>query len=140
MASRMATRFVSGSHEFWYRLTGGWVGGNMFGRPVLLLTTTGRKSGRSRTTPLIYVADGDDLVVVASNGGAARDPDWWTNLKANPAASVQVMSRRREVSARKADDDEKARLWPLVVRVYPGYDDYQRRTTRQIPLVILEPA
>ena len=140
MPSRAATRFVSGSHEFWYRLTGGWVGGNMFGRPVLLLTTTGRKSGRKRTTPLIYLADGDDLVVVASYGGAPRDPDWWTNLKVNPAASVQVMSRRRDVRARKASDEEKARLWPLVVGIYRPYEDYQRRTTRQIPLVILEPA
>ncbi len=80
MPGRMMMRMISGTHEFWYRLSGGLIGGQLGKAPVLLLTTTGRKSGRRRTTPLVYLPDGDNMVVIASNGGSDRHPDWWLNL------------------------------------------------------------
>src|SRR3989304_626901 len=90
MPSRTLIRCVSATHRFWYRLTGGAIGGKLGKAPMLLLTTTGRKSGRLRTTPLLYLADGENMVVIASNGGSDRDPGWWVNLKHNPRAEVQV--------------------------------------------------
>lgn len=135
--TRIATQMITASHEFWYRLTGGLVGGNILGVPILLLETTGRKTGRPRTTPLLYLRDGDDLVVVASYGGSPKAPDWWMNLQANDQVTVQVMGERRQVSARKANAKERARLWPRLTQMYPQYDEYQRRTTRDIPVVIL---
>jgi len=136
---KLATRMITGTHEFWYRLTGGWVGGNILGTPILLLETKGRKSGRVRTTPLLYLRDGDDMVVVASYGGSDHDPDWWRNLADDPQATVQVMSDRTPVRAQRASATEKERLWPRLTRMYPQYDAYQRRTSRDIPVVILRP-
>src|SRR6185295_20299584 len=86
--ARQSTRFISQLHEFWYRATNGIIGGNVWGANILLLTTTGRKSGKRYTTPLLYLADGDNLVVIASNGGSDRDPDWWRNLIAEPHTTV----------------------------------------------------
>lgn len=132
--------FMSKSHTFWYRLLGG---GGLTGRwgkaPILLLTTTGRKSGKPRTAPLIFTRDGDTLVVIASNGGDDRDPYWWRNLQANPEAGVQIKSVTMRVRAEQASPEEKARLWPEMASVYRNYDDYQKKTTRQIPLVLLHP-
>jgi deazaflavin-dependent oxidoreductase (nitroreductase family) len=104
---------------------------------VLLLTTTGRKSGRERTIPLLYLQDGEELVVVASNGGAPRHPAWWLNLEANPRATVEVGDRKLRVRAEQASPEEKERLWPKLVAMYSSYEDYQKRTEREIPVIIL---
>ena len=123
-----------------YRASGGRVGRNYKGAPVALVDHVGRKSGKHRTSPLIYLADGDNVVIVASFGGAKRDPVWWPNLKANPRTTVQIGSERRAVVARQATAEEKQRLWPQLVSIYAPYEDYQRRTERDIPVVLLEPA
>ncbi|MGI0079861.1 MAG: nitroreductase family deazaflavin-dependent oxidoreductase [Nitrososphaerales archaeon] len=125
---------------FFYRLTGGKVGGRFRGSPVLLLTSTGRKSGKLRTTPVLFVHDGENLVVVASNGGKDKDPSWWLNLKHNPTAQVEIRNEKRSVRAEKALGQDKNRLWLIVTKMYPSYEDYQRRTKREIPVVILRPA
>ena len=130
---------MSTMHEFWYRLTGGVLGGSIAGRPILLLTTTGRKSGRRRTTPLMYLEDDGNLVVIASNGGNPRHPAWWLNLLNDPHADVQLRSARKRVMAEEASGEERERLWRAIVDVYSGYEDYQRSTERQIPVVILRP-
>ena len=123
---------------FFYRLTGGKIGGTLRGAPVLLLTTTGRKTGKKRTTPLLYVSDGNNLTVVASNGGRSKDPSWLFNLKKNPEAEVQIKKNQSKVWATQISPDEKARLWPLLTKIYPAYNDYQKKTTRETPVVILE--
>ena len=123
-----------------YRLTGGRVGGKLGQAPILLLHHVGRKTGEEHTSPLIYIEDGDDLVIVASKGGASKDPLWWPNLEANPRTTVQVGSERREVVARRASAEEKRRLWPRLNEVWPDYERYQQRTERDIPVVILGPA
>jgi deazaflavin-dependent oxidoreductase (nitroreductase family) len=132
---------MSKSHTFWYQLLGG-AGplGQMGKAPVLLLTTVGRKSGRRRTTPLMYGRDGDTVVVIASNSGADRDPGWWRNLKAHPDATIQIKRVTIAVRAEQASPDEKARLWSEMAKVYPAYDEYQMNTVRLIPLVLLKPA
>lgn len=127
-------------HAVVYRVTGGRIGHRFPGAPpMLLLDHVGAKSGTKRTAALVYLADGEDLVIVASKGGNPRHPAWFHNLRANPDTTVQVGSRRRAVRARVASAEERARLWPKVVEVYGGYSDYQQRTEREIPLVILEP-
>jgi F420H(2)-dependent quinone reductase len=127
-------------HVLAYRATGGLVGHRVPGAPpMLLLDHVGAKSGKHRTTPLAYLGDGEDLVLVASKGGSPRHPAWFHNLRAYPDTTVQVGSGRRAVRARVATAEEPARLWPKVVQMYPGYRHYQRRTEREIPLVILEP-
>jgi len=129
----------SAIHEFWYRLSGGLIGGR-FGRiRMLLLTTTGRKSGRPRTTPLLYLEDGGNLVVIASNGGHPNHPAWWLNLMSDPHATVQVGRERRAVTAEEAEGEERERLWRAVVDVNRGYEGYQRSTSRRIPVVLLRP-
>lgn len=122
-----------------YRETDGDEGGEWNGAPALLLTATGRRSRELRTQPLIYARDGDDLIIVASMGGAPKHPQWYLNLTANPDAEVQVLADRFPVVARTANDDERARLWALVNSVWPNYDVYQTRTERVIPIVILSP-
>jgi len=139
MPGRTMMRMISGTHEFWYRLSGGMIGGSIWGRPILLLTTTGRKSGRRRTTPLVYLPDGDNMVIIASNGGAPQHPEWWLNLRAEPKAEVQVGRDVKAVVAEKADGEERDRLWREVVEMYRGYDEYQRSTKREIPVVVLRP-
>jgi deazaflavin-dependent oxidoreductase (nitroreductase family) len=106
---------------------------------MLLLDHVGAKSGTRRTSPLVYVRDGGDVVLVASKGGYPRNPAWFHNLMANPDTTVQIGSRRQRVHARVADAKERERLWPMAVAAYGGYEDYRRRTEREIPLVILEP-
>lgn len=131
---------VIGLHTLAYRMSAGLIGHRIIGGPnMLLLDHVGAKSGRKRTTPLVYIEDGDNLVIVASKGGHPRHPAWFHNLMANPDTVVQVGSRRRNVRAREADDAEHERLWPKAVAAYSGYEGYQRRTRRRIPLVILEP-
>ncbi len=130
-------RFITNIHTFIYRLSGGRIGGRMVGSPVLLLTTIGRKSGKERTLPLLYLADGDTIVLVASNGGAAKHPLWWSNLVANPQAKLQIGSRILTMTATLAQGEERSRLWSRLVEMYPDYANYQKRTPREIPVVLL---
>ena len=123
-----------------YKWSGGRIGASLMGLPVLLLTTTGRRSGQPRTSPLMYLPRGDDFVVIASYLGEPRHPFWWTNLVANPSASVQIGSRQYRVTAREAEGREREDLWRAVVAKTPDYDEYQKRTTRRIPVVVLERA
>ncbi len=129
---------VSGAHTALYRASRGRIGGRIVGMPVLLLTTTGRRSGRSRVTPLCFVRDGDAVVVVASNGGSDYVPGWWLNLRSDPEAEIEIGPARTRVTARKASAGERARLWPEFTSRYSGYADYAARTAREIPVVILE--
>ncbi len=134
-----ALRFITSLHVSLFRVSGGKLGGKMGSAPILLLMTTGRKTGKARVTPLVYLQDGEDIVLVASKGGAPKDPVWWLNLKANPTTTIQIGDTVRTVRAHKADSTERARLWPLVVQLYSGYADYQRKTEREIPVIVLEP-
>ncbi|HYY80154.1 MAG TPA: nitroreductase family deazaflavin-dependent oxidoreductase [Actinomycetes bacterium] len=121
-----------------YRETDGEVGYLWRGVPTLILTTTGRRSGRQRPTPLIFGRDGDDHVVVASKGGAPAHPAWYRNLVDHPEVEVQVKGERFRARARTADGEERARLWKLMTGIWPAYDQYQERTDRRIPVVVLE--
>jgi F420H(2)-dependent quinone reductase len=122
-----------------FRVTGGRLGGQQLKYTILLLETTGRKSGRPRTHALLYVRDGPRYVICASNFGAARHPAWYWNLRALPRAHIQVGRRRLMVSARDAEGDERARLWQRLRASWPWYDSYQAHVSRQIPVVILTP-
>jgi deazaflavin-dependent oxidoreductase (nitroreductase family) len=135
---RLVLLVGGGFHSVLYRLSGGRVGGHMGKAPVLLLTVKGRKSGKRRTTPLLYGRDGENLVVVASVGGAPSHPAWYLNLRGQEA-EVLIGRERRPVRARDAAGEERERLWRQMVALYPSYDAYQRRTTREIPVVVLEP-
>jgi deazaflavin-dependent oxidoreductase (nitroreductase family) len=131
---------MSRAHRAIVHLSGGQVLGSAFGMPVVELHTAGRRSGRPRSTMLTApVVDGDRVVLVASKGGDDRDPDWYRNLVADPGIELTMAGRRRPMRARQASPEEKAELWPQVVAAYPGYASYQRRTERDIPLVICEP-
>jgi deazaflavin-dependent oxidoreductase (nitroreductase family) len=127
-------------HARRYRETGGQDGHIWEGVTTLLLTTKGRLSGQPRTTPLIYGRDGGRYLVVASRGGAPKHPDWYENLIAQPAVEVQVMADRFKARARPATAAEKPALWKTMTAIWPAYDEYQARTTREIPLVIIERA
>jgi F420H(2)-dependent quinone reductase len=122
-----------------YRLSGGRIGGRINRAPVLLLTTTGRKSGLPRTAPVVYLADGRSLVVIGSNAGHSRTPAWSLNLQANPEAEVEVGRERRQVRARVAEGEERAELWRRHNKQYSGFDEYEARTDREIALFVLEP-
>ena len=126
-------------HRLCYQLTGGAIGGESLGVPILLLTTTGRKTGKSRTTPVLYMTHGENIVVVASNGGRPRHPLWWLNLQKNPEAEVQVRREKRRVKAEEASGKERARLWRLLVTAFPLYQEFQKATNRKIPVVVLRP-
>ncbi|MFI5029048.1 MAG: nitroreductase family deazaflavin-dependent oxidoreductase [Solirubrobacterales bacterium] len=122
-----------------YRATGGRIGGKVGKAPVLLLTTTGRKSGQPRTAPVVYLADGERLVVIGSNAGHTRTPAWSLNLKANPDAEVEVGRDRRPVRARVAEGEERAGLWRKHNNQYSGFDEYEERTDRDIAVFVLDP-
>ena len=109
----------------------------MWNSPVLLLTTVGRKTQKKRTTPLLYLRDDDRIAIIASNGGRDKEPSWWTNLRTDPHAKVQIKGEKKNMIARKADENEHAILWPLLAKMYPSYNDYQKKTRREIPVVIL---
>jgi deazaflavin-dependent oxidoreductase (nitroreductase family) len=129
--------WFSAAHRALYRASGGRIGGRLMGIPMLLLTTTGRRSGAPRSTPLACYEDADDLVVVGSNNGQDHHPAWWLNLEKHPEAQVQFGSERRDVRASLASTPERARLWPLLTRHNPHYAGYERKTRREIPVVIL---
>ena len=131
---------LMGVHTVAYRATRGVIGHRVPGLPpMLLLDHVGAKSQKKRTSPLLYGRDGDDLVIVASKGGYTRSPGWYHNLLANPETTVQVGSRKQRVHAHKATAAERERLWPKMVAIYGSYEDYQRRTEREIPLIVLKP-
>jgi deazaflavin-dependent oxidoreductase (nitroreductase family) len=123
-----------------FRVTGGKVGARFVGgAPVLLLNTVGRRSGEKRTAPLLYLEDGEDYVLVASKGGMSHHPAWYLNLEKNPQVEVEIGGEKKAMVARRASPQEKAALWPKLVAMYPSYDDYQARTDRDIPVVIVSP-
>lgn len=132
-------RFITGLHTQVYRLSGGKIGGRMLGCPVLLLTTRGRKTGKERVTPLLYIPDNENCVLIASNGGVPNHPAWYLNLQANPEVAVEIDGRKLRVRAEDASGADRERLWAKAVSMYAGYADYQKRTERQIPVVILRP-
>jgi deazaflavin-dependent oxidoreductase (nitroreductase family) len=122
-----------------YVATGGEEGHDWQGTQTLILTTTGRRSGVRRVHPLIYGRHGDDYLVVASKGGAPQHPDWYLNLEAHPEVEIQVKGDKLRAHARTARPEEKAELWSIMTKQWPDYDDYQEKTEREIPVVVLEP-
>ncbi len=122
-----------------YRLSGGRIGGRVGRAPVLLLTTTGRKSGEPRTAPIVYLADGGRLVLINTNAGNARIPAWSLNLQANPEAEVEVGRKRQAVRARVAEGEERAELWDKHVEQFAGFEDYEKKLRREISIFVLEP-
>jgi deazaflavin-dependent oxidoreductase (nitroreductase family) len=137
--ARLALKLGTGVHSGVYRATGGKLFGRMGKSPILLLNTMGRKSGKKRTTPLLYVMDGEGFVIIASKGGAPTHPAWYLNLIANPDATVEIGDREVRVRAEEVHGEDKTRLWQKMVEMYPTYDDYQTKTEREIPLLILHP-
>ena len=133
-------KWMSRVNTFLYRRSGGeGLGGTFQKIPVALLTTTGRKSGEPRVSPLYFLRDGDRVIVAASRGGSAKNPMWYLNLKANPKVEVQIKKEVLDLTARDATEEERAKYWPQLVAMYPSYDDYQSWTDRTIPLVICDP-
>jgi deazaflavin-dependent oxidoreductase (nitroreductase family) len=132
-------KWMARGNTWLYKLTGGRLGGTFQKAPVALLTTTGRKSGQPRVCPLLYVRDGDKVIVPASRGGSDKHPMWYLNLNANPKVQVQIKKEVLHLTAREANDEERARYWPRLVEIYPTIDDYQSWTDRVIPLVVCEP-
>ena len=131
---------MSRANTWVFQATGGWIGSRFpGGAPVGLLTTTGRRSGRPRITPLIYLADGERLVVVASQGGFPRHPLWYENLVARPEVEFRTPAGSRRYRARTASAAEKSAYWPKLCAIYRDYDEYQKKTDREIPVVVLEP-
>jgi deazaflavin-dependent oxidoreductase (nitroreductase family) len=141
MPSDFMLKTMNTIHRALFKATNGMVGGSLLGMPVVDLKTIGRKSGQPRTSMLTSpVQEGDKIVLVASRGGDPQHPGWYHNIKANPDVEVTMRGGRKKMRARVASPEEKERLWPQVVKKYRGYGQYQTRTTRDIPLVILEPA
>lgn len=139
-------RLFSAANVWVYRATAGRIGGTWRvgsafrrGVPVCLLTTRGRKTGAPRTTPLLFLADGERVVLVASQGGLPAHPLWYGNLQAEPAVEVQIGARARRMRARTATDEERAALWPRLVALYADFERYQAWTDRRIPVVVCEP-
>ncbi len=130
-------KHLSTLHRLLYRATGGRIGRRLVNNDMLLLSTVGRRSGKDHTVPLLYLRDGEDLVIIASWGGREENPEWYKNLVANPSATVQINGTRFPVRAATADDTKRSRIWPRVLAAYDGYRDYQSRTDREIPVVLL---
>jgi deazaflavin-dependent oxidoreductase (nitroreductase family) len=137
---RTTVQWMTGLNNVVYRLSNGRVAGHVpSGAPLCLLTTTGRKTGRQRTVPLLYIAWGDEMVLVASRGGMSNHPAWYLNLQDEPRAVVEVGATRLDVVARPATADEREEMWPALTAAYPHFDAYQERTARAIPVVVLSP-
>lgn len=133
-------RQASALNTLLYRVTKGRVGGSMDGAPVVLVHHVGAKSGKARVAPLLYLADGEDFIIVASYGGAPKSPAWFFNLEANPDTKVEVKGRTIPVHAGVVPEPERTELWPRLVEIYGAYADYQAKTDRVIPLVRLTPS
>lgn len=135
-----AVKRWSSFHRILFRATNGMLGKRLVDNDMLLLTTTGRTSGKPHTVPLLYLQNGSALVVIASYGGRDYYPDWYLNIREHPAVEVQISRQRRaEMKARTAAFDERAKWWPRIVEAYDGYAVYQSRTEREIPVVFLDP-
>jgi deazaflavin-dependent oxidoreductase (nitroreductase family) len=133
---------IGGRFNIWlYRKTNGRLGAKLpgTGAPICLFTTTGRKSGLARTVPLLYLLDGDRVVVVASQGGMSKHPEWYLNVVANPKVTVEIDGDARAMLAHTASPGERGELWPKLVAMYKSYDTYQQRTEREIPVVVCLP-
>lgn len=140
-ALNVFSRTLGSVHAWLYQKTDGRIGSRFTGgAPVMLLTTCGRKSGLPRTSPLLYLRDGERIVTVASKGGSPSHPAWYLNLKAHPEVQVQIGDEKRTMRAETATREQKAKYWPRLIAVYPPYQAYQARTDRDIPVVILRPA
>jgi len=133
-------KYLSSMHRVLYRTTGGRIGRRLVHNDMCLLTTTGRRTGKEHTVPLLYLRDDDRLVVIASWGGRDRHPEWYLNLLERPSATVQVLEERWPVTATTAAPDERAVWWPRVLAAYDGYAEYESRTDREIPVVFLTPS
>jgi F420H(2)-dependent quinone reductase len=132
-------KYFARVHIWVYRRTNGRLGARLLWFPAALLTTTGRKSGEPRTTPTLYLRDGDRVILPASFGGRAEHPTWYLNLQENPTVEVQIRAERLQLSARDATDEERGCYWPSLMRMYPPYRGYREATDRVIPLVVCEP-
>ena len=140
-AFNVVSRTLGSLHTWVYRKSEGRIGSHFTGgAPVMLLTTRGRKSGKQRTSPLLYMRDGDRIITVASKGGSAKHPAWYLNLLQTPDVIVQIGNERISMRAGAATPEQKAKYWPRLIAVYPPYQSYQARTDRDIPVVILRPA
>lgn len=128
---------LSTLHTALFRITGGKLGKRLVDNDMLLLTTVGSKTGEAHTVPLLYLRDEDDVIIIASWGGRPSNPQWYGNLVAEPNVRMQVLGEVTDVVARTANPTERARLWPMIEAAYDGYTEYQSRTDRQIPVVIL---
>ena len=138
--TKVIIKWMSRANAFVYKKTDGKLGGKFLkGAAVALLTTTGRKTGEPRVSPLLYLRDGDRVILVASQAGAAKNPMWYLNLKANPKVSIQIKDEVLELTARDATEAERAEYWPKLVEMYSSFDDYQSWTDRVIPVVICQP-
>jgi deazaflavin-dependent oxidoreductase (nitroreductase family) len=136
----VALKYFARSHIWVYRRTNGLLGSRLLWFPAALLTTTGRKSGQPRTTPTLYLRDGDRIILPASFGGRDQNPGWYLNLKANPEVQVQIGGEQLRLNARDATGQERKRYWPPLIKMYPPYRGYRDATDRVIPLVVCEPA
>jgi deazaflavin-dependent oxidoreductase (nitroreductase family) len=136
--ARLARAAIA-AHVALYRLSGGKIGEKAQHMPVLLLTTSGRKSGKQHTTALVYMPDGDNFVVVASNGGQAKLPNWWLNMRANKQAQVEIGRKQMRVRVEETNPEDRQRLWPRVIAYRAGHEAYQERTPYPLPVVILHP-
>jgi deazaflavin-dependent oxidoreductase (nitroreductase family) len=136
----ISLKYFARAHIWVYRRTNGRLGARLLWFPAALLTTIGRRTGTPRTTPTLYLRDGDRVILPASFGGRAENPTWYLNLKDNPEVEVQIRAERLQLSARDATDTERARYWPQLTRMYPPYRNYREATDRVIPLVVCEPA
>lgn len=136
---RVGIRLLGRLHTMLYRLSGGRIVGTVGPAGILLLTTTGRRSGRARTAPLLFVKDGAAFVVVGSQGGHDSHPSWYLNLRSNPGATIQVGRQRLSVAAVELDGDARDRCWQRLVAAYGGYAEYRSRTARRFPIIALTP-
>lgn len=132
-------KYFARAHIWVYRRTNGRVGARLLWFPAALVTTTGRKTGRPRTTPTLYLADGDRVILPASFGGRDSDPAWYLNIESNPEVRVQIRDRQFDLVARDATDEERKRYWPSLIKMYPPYRGYREAADRVIPMVVCEP-
>jgi len=135
----LVMKYFARAHIWLYQRTGGRVGAKLLWFPAALVTTTGRKTGQSRTTPTLYLRDDDRVILPASFGGRDADPGWYRNLKANPKVHIQIRGDHLDLIARDATDGERKRYWPNLIRIYPPYRGYRQAADRVIPLVVCEP-
>ena len=136
---RLAMKYFARAHIWVYHRTNGRVGAKLLWFPAALITTTGRRSGQPRTTPMLYLDDGDRVILPASFGGRDTNPAWYLNLESNPEVHVQIGSRHLDLRARDATEDERKVYWPRLIKMYPPYRGYREAADRVIPMVVCEP-